>query len=628
MPDLELRDVRRVFAGTPAVTALDGVTMTITQGEFVAIVGPSGGGKSTLLNILGLLDAPTEGSYLIGGVDTAGMSDSARTRHRSDTFAFVFQAFHLLERRPVTASVELGLMYRGVKVSERARLAREALGRVGLGGFPDRDSSLLSGGERQRVALARALATTAPVLLADEPTGNLDSATSATVVEYLRQVHQSGVTVVLVTHDLSVAAVADRQVFVRDGRLVDQSPVSSGAALAASPTSPPGRGAVLRRTDVLRDAIGSLVSRRGRTLGLVTAVAVGVALVIATLGLSQSARSQVTASFDAHSNKQVTVAWPPASTPDGWGRDSETLVAGLEGLAGVTAAGLVDDHGPHSLQLSLQRKATEPTVVGISGRLPVAAEMDITWSGEDRVLDDDEVLLGRTLATQVALGPLSGRPRVLLDGREVSVAGIVESSTRVPQAVAAVVVSLRHGAAFGQTTYRRAIIMTLAGAAPQVAQQSRTLIDPADELDLDVSAPVDPGTLRAEVESDVRTTLLVLSLIAVVASVLSLGNAMVMSVLDRRQEIGMRRAIGARARHIIALVLHESALIGAAGGVVGLALGFAGILGITISQQWAPVFDVRLAPLAVGAGIGIGALGGLLAAIRAARIDPSAALRL
>ncbi|MGW6132367.1 ABC transporter ATP-binding protein/permease [Cellulomonas sp. NPDC055163] len=628
MPDLELRDVRRIFPGAPPVAALDGISLKIAQGEFVAIVGPSGGGKSTLLNLLGLLDAPSDGSYFIGGVDTAGMSDGARTKHRSDTFSFVFQAFHLLERRPVAASVELGLIYRGVKAGRRKELARDALSRVGLERFAERDTSLLSGGERQRVALARALATTAPVLLADEPTGNLDSATSATVVEYLRQVNDSGITVVLVTHDLAVAEAADRRVFVRDGRLVEQVRAPASMPPTPAPEPPPGSGAVLRRGDVLRDALGSLASRPGRTLGLVTAVAVGVGLATATTGLSQSARSQVTASFDAHANKQVTVAWSPTSFPDGWGRDGEVLVDGLDGLAGVAEAGLVDDLGPHTLQLTPQREPTNHPVVGISAMLPDAAEMEITWTGEDRVLGNDEVLLGRTLATQVGLGPLAGRPRVLLDGREVSVAGVIESSTRVPEAVAAVAVTLDDSGKLGSTGYRRAVLTTVAGAAQQVARQSAAFLDPAGELDLDVSAPVDPSTLRAEVESDVRATLLVLSLVAVIASILSLMNAMVMSVLERRQEIGMRRAIGARARHIIALVLHESALIGAAGGAAGLCLGLAAVLAITIYQHWAPVFDLVLAPLAVGVGITIGALAGLLAAVQAARIDPSAALRL
>jgi macrolide transport system ATP-binding/permease protein len=639
VPDLELHGVCRLFPGDPPSRALDDVTLTIRQGELVAIVGPSGGGKSTLLNVLGLLDTPTTGSYVIDGVDTTLLSSDDLARHRSDTFAFVFQAFHLLDRRPLVDSVQLGLLYRGVRGRRRRALAVAALARVGLAGAERRLASTLSGGERQRVAVARALATSAPVLLADEPTGNLDSATSERVVADLVRVHAAGATVVLVTHDPAVARVANRVVRIRDGRLDDEDAAEPLDPVlrdrGGAPVEPPtGRASTLRLADLVGDALASLGSRVGRSAGLATAVAVGVALAVATLGLSQSAREQVTQSFDAHENRQVTAAWVPpppgGAGADGWGRSAAELAAELGAVAGVVDVGLVDDLGRIPLQATPRRTAELVPVHAMSATFPAAGALDVDWAGPDAggTLPVGGVLLGETAARLLEIGPLVGQPEVVLAGRQVAVVGIIRSSPRVPELLAAVVVPLERAGEVAPTTYRRALVTTVPGAARQVAGQVGTVIDPAGELAVDVAAPVDPRTLRDEIESEVAATLAVLSVVVGAASVVGLANAMVMSVLERRQEIGVRRAVGARARHITALVLGESVVLGAVGGVGGLALGLAAVLGVTLVRRWAPVVDPGVAPLAVLAGVVIGAAGGLVAAWRASRVDPSAALRM
>ncbi|WP_258132380.1 ABC transporter ATP-binding protein, partial [Microbacterium sp. MYb62] len=198
--------------------ALDDVSLRIGQGEFVAIVGPSGGGKSTLLNVLGLLDFPDGGEYLIDGAAMPSQEGATTARIRSTAFAFVFQAFHLLLSRPVRHSVELGLMYRGVKA--RAEPATAALERVGLAGRAEEIASHLSGGQQQRAAIARAIASNARIVLADEPTGNLDSENARLIIAELQALNKAGATVIVVTHSADVAAAADRQLRIRDGRLV------------------------------------------------------------------------------------------------------------------------------------------------------------------------------------------------------------------------------------------------------------------------------------------------------------------------------------------------------------------------------------------------------------------------
>jgi putative ABC transport system ATP-binding protein len=207
------------------VPALRGVSLTIEPGDFLAIVGPSGSGKSTLMHLLGGLDRPTTGRLLLGGRDVSSLSTSDLARLRNRVIGFVFQSFHLLARTSARDNVGLPLIYRGVRRAERRRLAAEALERVGLSHRLDHRPSQLSGGEQQRVAIARALVTQPSVLLADEPTGNLDSASGDAVLRLLEELNaERGVALAVVTHDAAVAARARRQVRMRDGLIVGETP--------------------------------------------------------------------------------------------------------------------------------------------------------------------------------------------------------------------------------------------------------------------------------------------------------------------------------------------------------------------------------------------------------------------
>ena len=225
------RNLKREYQmGSETVHALRGVDITIRRNEFVAVMGPSGSGKSTLMNMIGCLDTPSDGEYWLNGYRVSDLNDTALARIRNKEIGFVFQTFNLLPRASSLANVELPLVYAGTGGKERRERAKEALRSVGLGDRMDHKPNELSGGQRQRVAVARALVNRPSILLADEPTGNLDSTTSHEIMELLNQLHINGQTIILVTHEADIAAHAHRQIILKDGRVERDGSLKEGVS--------------------------------------------------------------------------------------------------------------------------------------------------------------------------------------------------------------------------------------------------------------------------------------------------------------------------------------------------------------------------------------------------------------
>ncbi len=220
---IELKNVFKIYGEglESEVRALDGVSLTVDRGEFVAIVGQSGSGKSTMMNVLGCLDIPTRGDYLLEGTDVRDLTDKELSRIRNKEIGFIFQQYNLIQTLTVLENVELPLIYQGINAFDRRDMALEALDRVGLAGRVKHKPTEMSGGQQQRVAIARAIATKPPIIMADEPTGALDSRTGHEVLEFLQQLNKEGTTVILITHDNGIAATARRCVRLTDGKIVE-----------------------------------------------------------------------------------------------------------------------------------------------------------------------------------------------------------------------------------------------------------------------------------------------------------------------------------------------------------------------------------------------------------------------
>ncbi len=241
---IEFRDIYKIYPmGDTQVHALDGVSLAIDEGEFVAIVGQSGSGKSTAMNIIGCLDVPTSGSYHLGGVDVSTMDDDQQAEIRNKMLGFIFQQYNLIPKLTVLENVELPLLYAGVGASERHQRARRALERVGMGDKAKNLPTQLSGGQQQRASIARALAGDPSVILADEPTGALDSRTGREVLAFLQELNREGNTVVLITHDNSIAVKARRIIRLQDGKIIYDGPADDPQALVQPKEEDEGVGA-------------------------------------------------------------------------------------------------------------------------------------------------------------------------------------------------------------------------------------------------------------------------------------------------------------------------------------------------------------------------------------------------
>lgn len=623
MAKVELDAIHKEFTSARPVVAVRDASLVIPQGDYVAIEGESGSGKSTLLSIVGLLDAPTSGDLTIGGI-LATSKSRGRANLRSETFSYIFQAFHLLEGRAAIDSVMLPLLYRGLSHSDQRARAKRALDTVGVGELADTAGRYLSGGQRQRVAIARALASEAPVLIADEPTGNLDSENSSRVMDAIDTVNRSGASVLLVTHSQDVARRASRKLRMVDGAIVSDQRLRDVAAAGIGIPRPPGHAGKVRLGPFLRDVWISQSSSLGRSFWQSASVAVAVALIVVTLGLSNSARNQVSDLFDATASTEVTglLTVHPGSVPL-----TEEQIVDLARLNGVTAVADAVRTTTFVGNPSSSDVVQAPWIQ-VRGDVVAAGRLSLTDGSSPAVakLSPGQALVGQALADRLGLAQAGTDTTLLIDGQPYTLAGVIEKSPRQAGWIGSVLTSPVEGGA-ADPIEESVLLVTDIGASHQVAQEMPLIVNPYETEQLRVDSPPDPSFMRARIEDSVQGSLTILTLVAVVGGLLSVALASSIAASARRVEFGLRRAVGARGSQIALMLAAESAFMGVVGALVGLVVGLMTILAVTLANHWTPIFDPILVGFAFAAGLAISMIGSVVGLARASRMQPNDALR-
>ncbi|MGQ0656973.1 MAG: ABC transporter ATP-binding protein/permease [Chromatiales bacterium] len=641
---IELNKVGRQYGSEPAVHALVDVDLWIERGEWLSISGPSGAGKSTLLNIIGCLDRPTSGSYFFDGIDTAELTDNQRAGLRSQRIGFVFQSFHLLPYRTVLENVMLAEVYRQRSHNGRQARALAAIERVGLGHRADFLPGKLSGGEQQRVAIARALLGSPSLLLCDEPTGNLDSKSSANLLDLFEKLNREGLTLAIVSHDDNVANRASRRVHIIDGKLTDLGSGADGnkpaksAEKSSSQTTVSRSGITFR--DLLNEALAGMFARPGRTLLTVLGVVIGLTALVATLGLTRTAGNRIISQFDAVAATELFVSAKPGirgivdPTAIPW--DAPTRLRRLNGVVAagtmspidianalVSSSPVKDPLNETALKLSVH--AASPDLFRAvradleAGRLPDVGHSERA----DRV-----AVLGPDAARRLGILGVEQLPAIAIGDRLYLVIGILRDVARKSELLGSVIIpegTARHD--FGLVGPGTVVVETQIGAAYLIAQQTRAALRPDNPRILKIEVPLEPKRVRDEVQSDVNVMLLLLGGLSLVVGAIGIANITLVSVMERTREIGLRRAIGATRGHIAAQFLFESASMGVIGGILGASLGVIIVVAVSAYQVWTPVLDPAAPFLAPFIGGAIGLLSGTYPAMRAALVEPVEAFR-
>jgi macrolide transport system ATP-binding/permease protein len=638
-PILELAGVSRLYTtGETEIRALDDVSLRIDAGEFVAIMGQSGSGKSTLMNIIGCLDRPSQGSYRVNGQDVTSLTNDERATLRRDMFGFVFQRYNLLASVSAAENVELPAIYAGRARRSRMERAQALLAKLGLGERTAHRPNELSGGQQQRVSIARALMNGAEVILADEPTGALDSRSGEEVLALLKQLHADGHTVILITHDQKVAEHAERVIDIADGRILDDSgPVGAGRQRPRLNAQRNEHVSWLPDlTEAVKMAMRSLRANLFRSALTLLGVVIGVAAVVAMLAIGNGSKQDVIQRIESMgSNLLLVFPGAPGTRPSG---DVATLVtADAEALKEIPNVAVVS---PERSTRATVRYGSLDYQTNITGIWPgYAATQNWKMAAGSFITQDDVrgyapvIVLGQTVAKN--LFPNGEDPvgrYVLVKSVPFEVVGVLAGKGANAfgsdmDNIALVPLSTGYMRLFGKQ-YLNSINVKVADVSQVDATQGA--IERLVELrhgKVDFQVRSTSSLLETATATQNTLTVLLASVAAISLLVGGIGvmNIMLVTVTERTREIGVRMATGARTANILLQFNTEALVVCGIGGLIGVGLGFAA--GMTAQAFGMKVaFTAMPAVLAFFSAFATGLLFGYLPARKAANLDPVVAL--
>ncbi|MFW0765026.1 macrolide ABC transporter ATP-binding protein/permease MacB [Trabulsiella odontotermitis] len=640
---LELNNIRRSYpSGDGSVDVLKGITLSIDAGEMVAIVGASGSGKSTLMNILGCLDKPSSGTYRVAGTDVATLDGDALAKLRREHFGFIFQRYHLLSHLTAAQNVEIPAVYAGTERKARRQRSLELLKRLGLDDRVDYQPSKLSGGQQQRVSIARALMNGGQVILADEPTGALDTHSGDEVMAILHQLKEQGHTVIIVTHDPQVAAQAERIIEIRDGEIITNPPVKTAAQRRTVSERNVNASGWRQFTSGFREALSmawrALAANKMRTLLTMLGIIIGIASVVSIVVVGDAAKQMVLADIRAIGTNTIDI-YPGKDFGDDDPQYQQSLK--YDDLLAIQKQSWVSSATPavsKSLRLRANNIDVAANAEGVGGQYFNVYGMtfsegntfnDIQLNGRAQV-----VVLDSNSRRQLFPNKVKVVGEVILVGNTpATVIGVADEKQSMFGSSKVLRVWLPYttmsGRVVGQSWLNSITVRVKEGYDSAVAEQQLTRLLTLRHGKKDFFTWNMDSVLKTA-ERTTHTLQLFLTLVAVISLVvggIGVMNIMLVSVTERTREIGIRMAVGARASDVLQQFLIEAVLVCLVGGALGVTLS---LMIAVVLQLFLPGWEIGFSPLALLTAFFCstltGVLFGWLPARNAARLDPVDAL--
>lgn len=658
IPLIQIKNLVHEFsAGDTTVRVLHGLDLTLYQGEMVAIIGQSGSGKSTLMNILGCLDKATGGSYTIFGKSVDEMNSEELAELRREHFGFIFQRYHLLGDINALDNVTVPAVYAGMNATKRRKRATKLLTQLGLGDKIANRPSQLSGGQQQRVSIARALMNGGDIILADEPTGALDSVSGEQVMNILHRLKDDGHTIIMVTHDANLASQAERVIELKDGHIIidyyndnakNQKPLNNDANIQNTATNksiPTSKNTLLGVMDRLKEAFKmsmyAMMAHKMRTLLTMLGIIIGIASVVSIVGLGQGSQAKILADINALGTNTITVidGYPFGDPRRRFGQDNLT-VADAKAVADQPYALSVSPMVNKSVNIRHQSQDATGTVTGVGkDYLSVTGEKlfmgqmfdetSIATSAQDAIIDQSAYEIyfnseGNPIGQTLLIGNVPARIVGVLSENPSPFARMNNSPT-VYLPYTTVMYRM-----LGKNTLDRFVVLidddtpsAIAETAISKLIQSRHGTDDFNIMNTD--------SIKETVQSTTAAMTMLISSIAIISLIvggIGVMNIMLVSVTERTSEIGVRMAVGARQSDILGQFLIEAVLVCVLGGVLGILLAFG--VGSLINKFGGDSVGVIYSPLSVVVAFVcstlIGIVFGFLPARNASKLNPVDAL--